>query len=194
MQQQTGFLDHEGSRVAYAVVGDGPPLVLPAYWVSHIGDDWQRPAYRRFVAALARGRRVIRYDRPGTGMSDRERPPETLTLDYEVRLLAALVDRLELDRFALLAISSGGPVGAVYASLCPDRVERVVFCGTYADGRNLARPETKEAFAHLVRSHWGFGSRMLSDLFEPDASPAERRELADIQRSAATPAVAADLL
>lgn len=194
MEQQTGFLDHEGSRVAYAVVGDGPPLVLPAYWVSHIGDDWQRPAYRRFVGALARGRRVIRYDRPGTGMSDRERPPETLNLDYEVRLLAALVDRLELHRFALLAISSGGPVGAVYASLCPDRVERVVFCGTYADGRNLARLETKEAFAHLVRSHWGFGSRMLSDLFEPEASPAERRELADIQRSAATPAVAADLL
>jgi pimeloyl-ACP methyl ester carboxylesterase/DNA-binding CsgD family transcriptional regulator len=194
MEQRLGFLDFDGRRVAYAEVGEGPPLVLPAYWVSHVGDDWERPAYRRFVEALARGRRVIRYDRPGTGLSDRDRPRETLTLDYEVELFAALVDRLELDRIALLAVSSGGPVGAVYASLFPERVERVVFCGSYADGRSLGRDEIRDAFVRLVRSHWGLGSRMLADVFEPNASPDERRELAEIQRTASTPAVAADVL
>jgi pimeloyl-ACP methyl ester carboxylesterase len=192
--QRIGFVEAEGSRVAYASVGEGPPLVLPAYWVSHVGDDWERPAFRRFVEALARGRRVIRYDRPGTGLSDRERPPETLTLEYEASVFEALVDALELDRFALFAVSSGGPVAVVYASRHPERVERVVFCGSYADGRGLGRAEVREAFAGLVRAHWGIGSRVLSDLFEPMATAAERAELADVQRSSATPAVAADVL
>ena len=194
MEQRTGFLDHDGRRIAYAEVGEGPPIVLPAYWVSHIGDDWARPGYRRFVEALARGRRVIRYDRPGTGLSDRARPAETLTLDYEVELFAALIDRLQLDRFALFAFSSGAPVGAVYASLFAERVERVVFCGAYAHGPGLASDETRDAFINLVRSHWGLGSRMLADVFEPNASAAERDELAAMQRSAATPTVAADVL
>lgn len=83
--------------------------------MSHVADDWARPGFRRFVEALARGRRMIRYDRPGTGLSDRDRPSATLTLEYEVGLLAALVDRLELSRVALFAVSSGGPVAAVYA-------------------------------------------------------------------------------
>lgn len=194
MEQQVGFLDVDGRRIAYASVGEGPPLVIPAYWVSHVGEDWQRPAYRQFVEALARGRRVIRYDRLGVGLSDRERPPETLTLEYEVGVLAALVDRLELRRVDLFAESAGGPIGAAYASLFPERVGRVVFCGTYADGRNLAPPERWEAFVQLVRSHWGLGSRVMADVFEPNATAAERAELADVQRTAASTAVAADLL
>ena len=194
MEQRTGFLEFDGRRVAYAEVGAGPPLVIPGYWVSHIADDWSRTRYRRFLEAFAQGRRVIRYDRPGTGLSDRERPPATLTLDYEVELLAALVDRLELERTALFAVSSGGPVAAVYAGLFPERVERLVFYASYADGRSLGRPEAAAAMVDLVRSSWGLGSRILADVFGPTALPAERRELAAIQRSAASPAVAADLL
>jgi len=192
--QETGFLDHDGVRVAYASVGDGPPLVLPAYWVSHVGDDWTRPLYRGFVEALARGRRVIRYDRPGTGLSDRNRPPGTMTLEWEVGLFAALVDRLELERPALFAVSSGGPIAALYASRFPERVERVVFCNSYAHGDGLGRPKTRDAFAALVRSHWGLGSRLLADVFEPMASAEERADLAAMQRSSATPSFAAALL
>jgi pimeloyl-ACP methyl ester carboxylesterase/DNA-binding CsgD family transcriptional regulator len=192
--QETGFLDHDGVRVAYASVGEGPPLVLPAYWVSHVGDDWTRPLYRGFVEALARGRRVVRYDRPGTGLSDRERPAGTMTLEWEVDLFAALLDRLELERAALLGVSSGGPIAAVYASRFPERVERVVFCNSYAHGVGLGRPGTREAFAALVRSHWGLGSRMLADVFEPMASAEERADLAQMQRSSATPELAAAML
>jgi pimeloyl-ACP methyl ester carboxylesterase/DNA-binding CsgD family transcriptional regulator len=192
--QETGFLDHDGVRVAYASVGEGPPLVLPAYWVSHAGDDWTRPLYRAFVEALARGRRVIRYDRPGTGLSDRERPAETMTLDWEVGLFGALLDELELERPALFAVSSGGPIAAVYASRFPERVERVVFCNSYAHGRGLGQPATRDAFTALVRSHWGLGSRMLADVFEPMASADERADLAVMQRSSATPEIAASML
>src|SRR5580765_6043048 len=96
--QQTGFFHHGGRRIAYASVGEGPPLVLPAWWVSNVAEDWKGDNFRRFVEALGRTRHVIRYDRLGCGLSQRERPPATMSIDYEADLLGALVDELGLDR------------------------------------------------------------------------------------------------
>jgi pimeloyl-ACP methyl ester carboxylesterase len=194
MQQRLGFLEHDGYRVAYATVGEGPPLVLPAFWISHLGEDWGSPSWRRFVESLAQGRCVVRYDRPGTGLSDRDRRPETLTLAWEVELLAALIDTLGFDRSALFGSSAGGPIGVAYAARCPERVERLVLYGTFATGASIGTPETQAAMVELVRSSWGLGSRMLADVFGPSASASERREMAAIQRTAATAATAAHLI
>ena len=73
MAQRTGFVELDGRRIAYAMVGDGPPLVLPAWWVSNLVEDWSSTAFRGFVEALAKRYRVLRYDRLGTGLSDRDR-------------------------------------------------------------------------------------------------------------------------
>ncbi len=194
MEQHTGFLAYQGSRVAYATVGEGPPLVLPAYWLSHVGEDWGYPSLRRFVESLAQGRLVVRYDRPGCGLSDRERRPETLTLDYEVELLGAIVDALDLERVAVFGSSAGGPIGVGYAAHRPERVERLVLYGTFAAGSSIGTRETRRAMVELVRSSWGLGSRMLADVFGPSASPAERREFAAVQRTAASATTAARLL
>jgi pimeloyl-ACP methyl ester carboxylesterase/DNA-binding CsgD family transcriptional regulator len=194
MEQRTGFLEYDGGRVAYAIVGEGPPLVLPAFWISHVGEDWCYPSFRRFVESLAHGRTVVRYDRPGTGLSDRDRRPETLTLDYERDLLSALVDALGFDRVALFGSSAGGPIGVAYAARCPERVERLVLYGTFAAGTSIGTPETRAAMVQLVGSSWGLGSRVLADVFGPSASVSERRELAAIQRTAATAATAARLI
>jgi len=94
--QQTGFFRFEGHRIAFATVGSGLPIVLPAWWVSNVVEDWKIPAYRRFMESLAAGRQVIRYDRLGCGMSDRERPRDTLTSDFEVAVLEGLVGHLGL--------------------------------------------------------------------------------------------------
>jgi pimeloyl-ACP methyl ester carboxylesterase/DNA-binding CsgD family transcriptional regulator len=194
VDQCTGFLVYEGSRVAYATVGEGPPLVLPAYWISHVGEDWGYPSFRGFVESLAQGRLVVRYDRTGVGLSDRERRPETLTLEYEVELLAAVVDALDLDRVALFGSSMGGPIALAYAARRPERVERLVLYGTFAAGRSIGRPETQAAMVELVRTSWGLGSRILADVMGPSASPIERREFAAIQRTSASAAMAARLL
>jgi pimeloyl-ACP methyl ester carboxylesterase/DNA-binding CsgD family transcriptional regulator len=194
VEQQLGFLEFDGRRVAYASVGDGPPLVLPAWWVSHLVEDWSGAQFRSFVETLAAGRRVIRYDRPGTGLSDRERPPETLTLEYEVSLLAALLDRLELERSALFGISCGGPAAVAYATLFPERVERIALWGSFAAGPVLAPAEKRAALVELVRVHWGLGSRMLADVFGPSATTPVRSAFADMQRVSATASTAADLL
>lgn len=191
VSQQTGFLEFERRRVAYATLGEGPLLVMPAWWVSHVIEDWRDESFRRFVETLGRRYRVVRYDRLGTGLSDRVRPPETLTLDYEVALLEAVIDHVGSERVVLFGLSCGGCVSAAYASRHAERVDRMVLYGAYACGRGLGPPEALAALTELVRSAWGIGSRTLADVF---GMPDERDTYAAYQRASASAAMAADLL
>jgi pimeloyl-ACP methyl ester carboxylesterase/DNA-binding CsgD family transcriptional regulator len=192
--QQTGFFQHGGRRIAYASVGEGPPLVLPAWWVSHLAEDWKHENFRRFVEALGRTRRVIRYDRLGCGLSQRERPPETMSIDYEADLLGALVDELELGRVSVFGSSCGGPTAVAYAARNPERVDRLVLYGSYANGADLGSSDLRRATVELVRTHWGLGSRMLADLFVPSADAGDRDAFAAFQRHSADTAMAAALM
>ena len=194
MTQETGFLEFGRRRIAYATVGEGPLLVMPAWWVSHVIEDWRDEGFRRFVETLGRRYRVVRYDRLGTGLSDRERPPETLTLDYEVALLEAVIDHVSSERVTLFGLSCGGCVSAAYASRRSARVDRAVLYGAYACGRELGPPETLAALTELVRSAWGLGSRMLADVFGRSLAPDKRDAFAAYQRASASAATAADLL
>ena len=194
VKKQTGFFRFDGHRVAYATVGDGRPLVLPAWWVSHVTEDWQFESFRHFIETLATKYRVIRYDRIGTGLSDRERPDDTLTLAYEVELLEALVDHLTDGPVTLFGISCGACSSVAYTVRHPDRVERLVLYGAYACGLDLGPPAARDALAGLVRDAWGLGSRALVDIFVPSVSPQERDAFGAYQRSAATSRTAGDLL
>jgi pimeloyl-ACP methyl ester carboxylesterase/DNA-binding CsgD family transcriptional regulator len=194
VSQQTGYLRFDGRRIAYATVGDGPPLVMPAWWISNLAEDWNVAAFRRVVEALASRYCVVRYDRLGTGLSERERAPETLSLDFEVTVLEALLDQLGIERATHFGLSAGGPLTVAFAARKPERVERVVLFGAYANGRTLGKPEALAALAGLVRSGWGLGSRMLADVFGPSLTTADRQAFASYQRASATPETAADLL
>jgi len=194
VDQQTGFVEFEGKQVAYAAVGDGPLLVMPSWWVSHVVEDWRDTGFREFIEALAGSHRVVRYDRLGTGLSDRDRPAGTLTLDHEVALLETVVDEFAPDSLSLFGISCGAPTSAVYSVRHPELVDRVVIYGGYANGRALGRPEALTAMTELVRSSWGLGSRMIVDIFTPSAPAGRRRIMAAYQRAAAAPETAADLL
>src|SRR6201990_1079616 len=127
------FLPLGARRVAYEMRGDGPPLVAPAWWVSHLELDWQSDGYRRFWEALAAGYTLIRYDRLGVGMSDRAVRDADLTLDGEVATLRALLDELELERVSLIGGSSGSCAAVAFAAAFPERVERLTLYGSYPD-------------------------------------------------------------
>ena len=71
MEQDIRFCELEGQRIAYATVGEGPPLVFGAKWVSHLEEEWDDPLARSFYEELAQNHRVVRYDRLGAGLSDR---------------------------------------------------------------------------------------------------------------------------
>jgi pimeloyl-ACP methyl ester carboxylesterase len=192
--QRTGFFRFEGHRIAYATVGDGPALVFPAWWVSNVVEDWKDETFRRFMGALADERRVIRYDRLGCGLSDRVRPRETLTFDFEVAVLEALVDHLGLERFTLIGGSYGGCTAVAYAVRRPRRVERLVLYGTFPNGGALVSAKTQRTVIDLVRKHWGLGSRLLAEAFVPSGNAEERASFAVFQRSASAAESAADLL
>jgi pimeloyl-ACP methyl ester carboxylesterase len=192
--QQTGFFRFDGRRIAYAVVGDGPPLVLPAWWVSNVAEDWKRDNFRRFIESMGSARRVIRYDRLGCGLSERERPLETMSLGYEVNLLGALMEELELDRVSMFGSSCGGPTAIAYAARHPERVDRIVLYGSYVNGADLGSSDARRATVDLVRTHWGLGSRVLADMFVPSAGAADKDSFAAFQRDAADAATAAALM
>jgi pimeloyl-ACP methyl ester carboxylesterase len=186
------FRDRGGHRVAYSEQGQGPRLVLPAWWVSHLERDADNPAYRRFFDALAAHFRVVRYDRLGVGLSDRV--PRPFTLDTELEHLGALVEHLAADRVHLFGLSCGGPTALAFATRHPARVDKMVLYGSYLEGRKLSPDKVKHALVALVRAHWGLGSRTLTDIFYPGADAAVQRAFRTLQREASDAETAARLL
>ena len=119
---------------------------------------------------------------------------EDLTLDGEVALLLAVLDELALERVTLVGGSSGGCAAIAFAARFPERVDRLLLYGAYADGPAVTSPEARDAILGTVRAHWGLGSRLLADIFLGDASSAEQEALARYQRTAASAETAAALL
>lgn len=121
--QRLGSFAHHGRRVAFAVVGQGPPLVCDLGRLHHLDVFWRHPPYRALVEALARSFTVIRFDRPGCGLSDRA--AADFTLGGELALFDRLVEALGLDRPAVLAWASSVPVAVAVAALRPARMSRL---------------------------------------------------------------------
>lgn len=148
----------DGIRLAYAVSGEGPPLVRAANWMTHLGYDIESPVWRHWVRDLSRDHTLIRYDERGCGISDWE--VGDFTFDAWVADLESVVEALGLERFPLMGVSQGGAVAVAYAARHPDRVSRLVLCGASAKGRAVraANEEEKRAASldlDLARVGWG---------------------------------------
>ncbi|GAA5154263.1 MULTISPECIES: alpha/beta fold hydrolase [Amycolatopsis] len=187
--QVVRFTAAGGRRVAWACAGSGPPLVLGGWWCGHLELDWRNPLFRRFTELFTDRFTLIRYDRPGTGMSGRTGPPPT-SLAEEVAVLSAVVDEAG-ERVSLFGGSSGGCVAAAYAAEHPERVDRLVLYGSYAHGADIATAEARDSILAAVARHWGVGSRLLADVFLPGGTAAEREEFVRLQRASASPESAA---
>ncbi len=191
--QLVRYAEVAGRSVAWAATGTGPPLLIGGWWSSHLGLDWTNARFRRFATRLGADFTVIRYDRPGSGLSDRSGPSPGSRED-EVALLAGLADAIGLEDFALFGGSSGSVVACGYAAQAPSRVSGLVLYGGYAHGADIAPPEARDVMVDVVRRHWGLGSRALADVFMPGAGAAEREDFAKLQRASATPERAASEL
>ncbi len=179
-------------RIAYAVDGTGPALVCAGWWVSHLESDWADPSFRAFFSSLAAQSTVVRYDRVGVGLSDRDR--STFSLEDEVADLGAVIADAGVDRPALLGISCGGPPCVRYAARHPAGVSRLILYGSFVRGCDTAPPAVRGAVSALVRASWELGSRTLADLFAPELSRTEVRRVCRAQRVSASAETAAELL
>ena len=202
MQQEIRFCkSFDGTRIAYAVSGEGPPLVKAQHWLTHLEYEWQSPIWRPWISALSKRHRLVRMDARGCGLSDRGL--EMISFETFVRDLEAVVDALGLERFALFGHSQGGAIGIDYVVRHPERVSHFVLLGAYARGwfkRGLPpeRMEELEAQLKLVETGWGREDasyrHMFASQFMPGATLEQLRSLSELQRVSATPRDAVLLL
>jgi len=191
MEQQIRFCTtSDGVRIAYATVGEGPPLVSVSGWVGHLGLDWNHADGRAFYEGLATGRLLVRYDKRGTGLSDWD--AQDFSMEARLRDLGAVVDTLGLERFAMLGVSEGGPTALVYASRNPERITRLVLYGSFH--RWPQPPEVTEPVLALIRAHWGMASAAVSAFFIPSADPAFVAWFTERERVSASAETAARIL
>lgn len=184
----------DGVRLAYAVAGDGPPLVRAANWMTHLGYDIESPVWRHWVRDLALAHTFIRYDERGCGLSDWD--TGDFTFDDWVTDLESVVEALGLERFPLLGVSQGGAVAVAYAARHPDRVSHLVLCGAYARGRAVRAvgEDEKRAAAldlDLARVGWGRDDpafrQVFAAQFQPDGTRADWEAFDHLQRRTTSP-------
>ncbi len=185
----------DGVRLAYARMGNGPPLVKPGNWMTHLEFDLESPVWEPLYRELARDHSFYRYDARGNGLSDRE--VENVTFESFVSDFATVVEAAGLQRFAIFGISQGCAVAIAYAVANPERVSHLVLLGGYIEGwrrraRTAAEREQNAAMLTLVRLGWGQENPTFRQLFTSQFIPGGTKEQADwyneLQRQSASPA------
>ena len=196
--QRIGFCEvADGTKIAFATIGSGPPLLKAANWLNHLEFDWGSPIWGKSFSAIAHRRTFIRYDERGSGLSDWD--VKNLSFDDFVEDLEAVADKLGLERFPLLGISQGCAVSIEYAVRHPERVSGLILVSGYAAGwRISATPEEqarREAVRTLTELGWGTDNpayrHIFSKTFMPEASPEELAWFDEFQRQTTSPRNAA---
>jgi pimeloyl-ACP methyl ester carboxylesterase/DNA-binding winged helix-turn-helix (wHTH) protein len=190
----------DGVRLAWASIGDGPPLVKASNWLTHLDFEWGSPIWQHWWTELSKHHRLIRYDERGNGMSQRDVPH--VSFDTWVRDLETVVDAAGLDRFSLLGISRGGAIAIAYAVKHPERVSKLVLYGAFPAGLNhYGSPkelEARRALISLTRLGWGHHHpafcRMFTNRFMPDSTPVHENWFDDLQRVSTSAENAARLI
>ena len=190
----------DGVRIAWASIGNGPPLVKASNWLTHLDYEWESPIWRHWWSELSNHHRVIRYDERGNGMSQRD--VSEVSFDTWVRDLETVVDAAKLDRFTLLGISRGGAIAVAYAVKHPERVSKLVLYGAFPMGLNhygtAKELEERRALVSLTRHGWGVHNptfrRMFTQRFIPNGTPVHENWIDDLQRMSTSAENAARLL
>jgi pimeloyl-ACP methyl ester carboxylesterase/DNA-binding CsgD family transcriptional regulator len=189
----------DGVCIAYALDGEGPPLVKAGNWMTHLDYERQSPVWRHWVRELSRAHTLIRYDERGCGLSDRQFDG-TPTLDTYVGDLAAVIDAAGIERCALLGVSGGGPTAIQYAVGHPESVSQLVLYGTYARGRHrrgAALAEQSKLLLDLTRVGWGGAvpafRQVFSSIYIPSADEEQKRWYDELQQASSTGEMAARL-
>src|SRR5882757_1878859 len=181
----------DGVQLAYAVSGDGPPLVMSATWLTHLEHQWQSLAWRPWLDAFTSEHKVLRHDSRGCGLSDRS--TKDLSFETWVRDLECVVEAAGLPRFDLVGTCWGGPIAIEYAARHPERVSRLVLYGSYAQGRLRRTDSPNDAqksrvLTDVTRLGWGQEDndfmQVWASRFQPGGTLDHLRSWSDQMRAA----------
>ena len=195
---ETRYAKSGDLSIAYAAYGEGPDLVLAPGWISHLEVGREEPSLAHFYDRLATFRRVILFDKRGTGLSDPV--PHAPTLEENVEDLRAVMDAAGSERADVAGVSEGGAMAALYAAVHPERTRSLVLYGTYS--RVLWAPnypcglraELLDRLLEVVDARWGDGVGLSA--WAPSCADDVRMRTwwARFQRTAASPGMAHSLL
>ena len=184
--------------IAYQITGiTSPDIVLVSGFVSHLELDWTEPRHAHFLTRLGGLGRLIRFDKRGTGLSDRptEQPPDLETRMGDVQVV---MDAAGSRRAILFGYSEGGPMAVLYAATYPDRTAGLILYGSYArrtaaDGYPWAATiDERRRYGEQLERHWGWEADMR--LMCPSADEAMARWWGERCRAGASPGAARALI
>lgn len=200
--QQIRFCkSRDGTGIAYATCGMGPPLLWIGHWVRHLELDWDSPVWRPWLSMLTRHHSVVRYDWRGCGLSDRK--GIQFSLERHIEDLEAVVTAAGLSRFTLLASGGGGTMAMAYIVRHPGHVSHLALYGSQTRGavaRGMAHEQVAETHTNfkMVELGW-FDERpaygqFFTTLHMPDSSADRLRSHNELLRQTTSPANAVALL
>jgi pimeloyl-ACP methyl ester carboxylesterase/DNA-binding CsgD family transcriptional regulator len=191
----------DGTKLAYAISGSGPPLFLTTSWVNHLEHSASMLPWNTWLEGLSRSYTLVRYDLRGCGMSDHG--VRDLSFASTVTDIEAVVEAAGLERFSLLGVCSGGPVAIQYAVRHPQRVADLVLYGTWGRGR-FRRPELPHesekarVMLDLARLGWAQEGhaflRAWASVFQPGGTAEHMRCWGELQKSSTDGGTAVELL
>lgn len=202
MHQQVRFCtSFDGVRIAYALSGSGPPLVMSASWLTHLEHQWRSLAWHPWLEHFSKRHTLVRYDSRGCGLSDRE--VRDFSFETWVRDFEAVIDAIGFERFPLLATCQGGPIAIEYAARHPERVTHLVIYGSYT--RGLARRDEmpdqvarSKVMLDLLRLGWGQDNhaflQIWASLFQPGGTLRHLNSWSEQQKLSVSPEIAVRLL
>ena len=183
----------DGVRLAYAIHGSGPPIVVASCWLSHLQYDWQSPVWRHFLDQLGSLATVVRYDERGFGLSDWD--VDDFSLAARLGDLEAITLATGFERFAVLGMSGGSGVALAYAIAHPERVSRLILNGTVCGEPVAFSPDElaeEETYRSMIRVGWAKEDpafrRVFTTRFIPDATEEQMCWFDDLQRMSTSPA------
>lgn len=189
--QQVAFcIAPDGVQLAYASVGEGPPVFKMPNWLNHLEHDWLSPIWGPLLQDMARDHQFVRFDQRGNGLSDWD--VEEISDEAMARDVEAIVETSGLDRFSVFAASQGCAIAVRYVVAHPERVRCIVMYGGYARGSlKRGRPDQEALHAattQVIRAGWGSVSpafrHMFTEMLMPSASPAQKESFDELQRVA----------
>lgn len=168
----------DGVTIAYSTMGQGPPLVIPPQFVTHLEADLIEGPLAEVYEALSQHFTVIRFDKRGTGLSERDASDYSSDESF-VPDIEAVVDELSLPKFAMYGFSAGGRLALHYYAKHPDRVSHLVFYGTSATATKDERLKQRDILLAVIRASWEIGSKVWAERLMPFGGSRE-----DIERIA----------
>ena len=185
---ETRYAKSGDVHIAYQVTGTGPfDLVWVPGFISNVELQWDLQGAPRFLARLASFCRLIRFDKRGTGLSDRA--VGVPTLEQRMDDVRAVMDAVGTQQAALFGMSEGGPMSLLFAATYPKRTRALVLYGAFAHSPmwSSVPPEELEPRFRMMEQAWGTGASVQRQAPSKASDEAFVRTFARLERLSASP-------